>query len=46
MIFHMRDQLKGCRKYRVGSYHIIYQIVRKQLVIMILDVGDRKDIYR
>ena len=46
---------EGCRKlqgeedvYRVrqGNYRIIYEIENKKLIILILKVGHRKDVYK
>lgn len=31
---------------RVGSYRIIYEVREQVLTILILSVGDRKDVYR
>lgn len=31
---------------RVGDYRIVYQIQDQELLVLILRVGDRKDIYR
>jgi len=31
---------------RVGDYRIIYAVQRERLLILILDVGNRRDIYR
>ena len=31
---------------RVGSYRIIYEIHRHKLLVIILDLGHRKDVYR
>lgn len=42
----LRGNLKGLYKYRIGSYRIIYQIKRSILVIMVIDIGHRRDIYR
>ena len=45
----------GCRKLsgyddvfrvRVGRYRIVYAIEDRRLVIIVLKVGDRKDVYR
>lgn len=44
----------GCKKLsgrpawriRVGTYRIIYEIKDTELVILIVDVGHRRDIYR
>jgi mRNA interferase RelE/StbE len=33
-------------RFRTGDYRIIYQIQDRKLLILILTVGDRKDIYR
>lgn len=42
----LRGDLKGLNKYRVGTYRIIYQIVRSKLVVTVIDIGHRKEIYR
>jgi len=31
---------------RVGSYRILYSLVQKRLVILILKIGHRRDVYR
>ncbi len=45
----------GCRKLsgynnlfrvRVGSYRIIYEIIEARIVIRVLKIGHRKDVYR
>jgi len=42
----LKAQLKGLFSYRVGNYRIIYQVIRKKLVIHIISVRHRKDAYR
>jgi len=45
----------GCRKIagvaglwriRVGNYRIVYQIREKELLVLVIKVGHRKDVYR
>jgi mRNA interferase RelE/StbE len=36
---------KGLYRYRYGSYRIIYAIDRKSVLILILRIADRKDVY-
>lgn len=31
---------------RVGTYRVIYSIIDKQLVVLIVDVGHRREVYR
>lgn len=35
----------SCYRIRVGNYRIIYEIDGKQVIITVLKVGHRKDIY-
>jgi mRNA interferase RelE/StbE len=42
----LKGQLKGRYSYRVGTYRIIYTIFRNQLLVVIIDIGHRRDIYR
>lgn len=41
-------KLSGQEKYRIrqGSYRILYQIINDELVINVLKVGRRRDIYK
>ena len=41
-------RLKGTMHYRVrvGDYRIIYDVLAARLVILVLDVGHRREIYR
>lgn len=45
---------KGCKKIkeftkvyriRIGDYRVIYKIKQDQLIILVLEIGDRKEIY-
>ena len=42
----LKGEWKGYRKYRAGNYRIIYRIEHAQLLIYIISIDDRKDIYR
>lgn len=38
-------RLSGLWKLRVGKYRVIYKIVQNKLLILVLDIGYRKNIY-
>lgn len=42
----LKDKLQGKRSLRVGKYRIIYSIEKNFLIIYILDIGHRKEIYK
>jgi len=42
----LKGVLKNLWSLRIGTYRVIYQIVKKELVIMIFAVGHRREIYR
>jgi len=31
---------------RVGDYRVVYQVERKQLIVVVIKVGHRKEVYR
>ena len=42
----LKGDWKGYRKYRTGNYRIIYRIEHSKLIIYIITIDDRKDVYR
>ncbi len=42
----LKGELKGRYSYRIGNYRIIYRIEHDRLIIIIIDIGHRRDIYR
>jgi mRNA interferase RelE/StbE len=42
------QKLSGQEKYRirVGNYRVLYEIINDELVVMVVKVGHRKDVYR
>lgn len=38
-------ELKGLSSYRSGDYRIIYRVHHKEILVIILTLGHRKDIY-
>ncbi|WP_262967173.1 type II toxin-antitoxin system RelE family toxin [Methylobacter psychrophilus] len=42
----LQGQLAGYWRYRVGDYRLICQIKDDELIILIIEIGHRKNIYR
>jgi mRNA interferase RelE/StbE len=42
----LKGELQGRYSYRVGSYRILYLIRQRELLVLIIDIGHRRDIYR
>ncbi|PIR90523.1 hypothetical protein COU05_01580 [bacterium (Candidatus Gribaldobacteria) CG10_big_fil_rev_8_21_14_0_10_37_21] len=42
----MKGAYKNYYSYRVWPYRIIFQIVKKQLLVFILRIGKRKNVYK
>ena len=42
----LKGTLKGFYSYRVGSYRVIYRIFQSRLLVIVIDIGHRRDIYR
>ena len=42
----LKGPLAGSYKLREGDYRIIYQVLRKEHVIMIHGIGHRSEVYR
>lgn len=46
--FHYFERLEGRKEYklRVGDYRVIADIFRKEIVIFVVEIGHRKNIYK
>ena len=42
----LQGNLKGLWRYRVGDYRLVCKIYNNELIIMVLEIGHRKDIYK
>lgn len=42
----LRRNLSGLFKLRVGSYRIIYQIRKSEVLVLVIVIGHRKNIYQ
>ena len=42
----LQGQLSGYWRYRVGDYRLICQIKDGELIILVIEIGHRKNIYR
>jgi mRNA interferase RelE/StbE len=42
----LNGRWKGLKRLRVGGYRVIYALLREQLTILLLGVGQRRNVYR
>ena len=42
----LQGTLKGLRSQRIGNLRIIYQIIKNELVVMVINLEHRKKVYR
>ncbi|CDO18871.1 Addiction module toxin, RelE/StbE family [Streptococcus gallolyticus] len=42
----LTGQFKGLWRYRIGNYRVICDIIDDDLVVLAIEVGHRKDIYK
>jgi mRNA interferase RelE/StbE len=42
----LHGKLQGLRSYRMGTYRILYETYHQQLLVIVIDLGHRKEIYR
>ena len=42
----LRGEWRGLRRLRVGSYRIIYELIERRLLVLVVRVGHRRNVYR
>lgn len=43
---HLKGKTSGLRRIRVGTYRVIYDVEQGELLVLVLRVGHRRDVYR
>lgn len=41
----LRHSVKGYRRLRVGDYRVIYRVEEDKVIVIIVDIDHRKDVY-
>jgi mRNA interferase RelE/StbE len=42
----LKGEFAGLRRLRIGTYRIIYEVVDDELVVLVVRISHRKDVYR
>ena len=42
----LKGDLRGLRRLRVGDYRVVYEVRNNDLVVLVLRVAHRRDVYR
>lgn len=42
----LKGEFEGLRRLRVGQYRVVYEWQRSELVILVVRIGHRRDVYR
>lgn len=41
----LHGELKGLRSHRFGSYRILYEVRQGEILVLVIDLGHRREIY-
>ena len=41
----LEGELKGIRSWRVGEYRILYRILKQELLVLVINIGNRQGVY-
>jgi mRNA interferase RelE/StbE len=42
----LKGEFSGMRRLRVGHYRIVYEVSKRELTVLVVRIGHRRDIYR
>jgi mRNA interferase RelE/StbE len=42
----LKGEFKGLRRIRVGQYRVIYEVLDNELIVLVVKIGHRRDVYR
>ena len=42
----LKGEFAGLRRIRIGSYRVVYEIQDEQLIVLVIRIGHRREVYR
>ena len=42
----LKGEFSGLRRIRVGDYRIVFEVQQRELVILVIRIGHRREVYR
>ena len=42
----LKGEFYGLRRIRVGNYRVVYEVQDQQLIILVIRIGHRREVYR
>ena len=42
----LKGEFSGPRRIRIGNYRVVYEVLDQQLVVLVIRIGHRRDVYR
>ena len=42
----LKGEFSGLRRIRVGNYRVVYEVQDQQLVVLVIRIGHRREVYR
>ncbi len=42
----LKGEFSGLRRIRIGNYRVVYEVQNQELVVLVIRIGHRRDVYR
>lgn len=42
----LKGEFSGLRRIRIGAYRVVYEVQDQQLVVLVIRIGHRREVYR
>lgn len=42
----LKGEFSGLRRLRIGAYRVVYEVQNQQLVVLVIRIGHRREVYR